>query len=387
MALHVHVTDSSTQKHAHVAGLNDPEYRHGLIVATEPLRQYENQGKIFLNPQFGINMNIAAGVVGGTPVVAYSENVEWVGSNISGIGFVFNSGPSGGVTPLDGSGIEDSGSLMIDAVASTNNNIMQLTSPSDVDLSDYVSISGYINVASWPTTGTKEVLLSGWDAGAGAIVGGPAINLGNYITIGATGIWQKFTVPLSDLNLEGQTIDAIRITTIDIGGGDAPNYYLDLIKIEQESTSGEVSSAAYTVIPDKGTWYFVNNIRFVLAAPLAGTVSDGTMTGLAYDKILNLDALTSGILYQRLRFDEPQTSFIIRQFSDMLSIPDATYQATSDGTNTLLMVDLPFTTPLILRSENQDELRLTVLDDLSELLLFRTFVGGWKEDREVSSLD
>ena len=234
------------------------------------------------------------------------------------------------------------------------------------------ALTGWIYLSSWDDRGTKEIELELWStAQIGVTVG-----LSNYIDITDVEAWQKFSLSIEDFDAIGQSITSIRVTTVDILAGQPPDYYLDDIRFEETG-----SPIRYTVLPQKGTWFYVDRLRITMADNVASTVADGTMPGLSYNAFLGVSALTNGLLYQRVQAGEIELSNIARQLSDYLRFPQATVQSVSDGTNTMILIDMPFAYPEILKAEDDDELRITVQDNLSGLLLFETTVSGRVEQR------
>ena len=372
MGIETYITDPKNHDNASVI----PIYNgyNGLIVATEPLRKFENQGKIFFNPIYGIDMNIGT-------TIAYTENVYDGGDNT----YWTASAITGAKWTLSSTDQQHNGAFSLKYDNGNINDTLEFTKGSNLDLTNYGTLSFWIYVdLNW--TAGDSIEIYGWDTTGGTQVGS-RVNIENHFAWNVFKTWHRVNISLDDMNISGATIDAIRI---EIAAKDvqSPTIYIDEIQItgsDEEAGSGE-----FTIEPDAGTWFYVDNIRFVLADDISGrvpidTVPDPdeypTMKGLSYDKLLGLDSLDNGIVYQRLRYGDIQTTFTVRQLSDILSTPKVSYQTISDGTNTMLTIDMPFTAPVILRAEEQDKLKIIISDNLSGLLLFRVFVGGWKEIR------
>lgn len=371
MGIESYITDPSCHRKAHISTLDDKDSRNGLIVATDPLRKYVNQGKIFLSSTYGIDMNIGITIDYTEDVHDGEDSVYWTASVISGAKWTTNS--------------TDQAHAGTQSIKYDNGNIgdiLQILNSSILDLASYDTLSLWIYVSSnWDSGDSIEIY--GWDSSAGTIVGN-SIKLENYFSWFSFNTWHKVSVPIEDMGLTNLTLDAIRIEIIN-KDVQSPTMYID--DIQFTGISGQAGSGIFSITPDLSTWYHVNSIRFVLAdditgiTTVAGNTENATMPNLSYNKLLGLNSLDNGIVYQRLTYGEIQSTFTLHHLSDMLSTPGTTFQATSDGTNTLLIVELPFTQPLILRAEERDELRIIINDNLSGLLLFRTYASGWKENR------
>jgi len=268
----------------------------------------------------------------------------------------------------------------IDATTTTNNDIAQLTRGAGaIDLSAYVSITGWIYITAWPGTGTKSVNFKGWNTGTGLIVG-LEVNLGSYINTASLNVWQQFSIPLTDMNLQASSIDAFRITTVDLGPGAPPDYFLDLIVIEQAGAGG--GPFQYDISLEKGALFYANSLKISMARPYDTTEANGTMPGLGYDDLLGA-TLTSGLLFQIIKDKKITLSASIMNFADMIYLPgydlkDMMY----DGTNTFVTIEIKFDVPYILDRREEDGMRFVVQDDLSSFVFFRAVLGGKVEHIE-----
>jgi hypothetical protein len=184
-----------------------------------------------------------------------------------------------------------------------------------------------------------------------------------------------------DIGIAGTTtVDAIRMTTIDTGTGISPNYYIDYIQFEEQGTA---DPTIFTIRPEPGTWYYIYKLTWSLADALNISLVNGTATGLSYDKLLGVTNLSNGIVYQRVEDGEVVQSNSIHNFGDIVTGPDAELKVvTCDGTNTFIKITSTFEEPIVLKSENDDKLRIIISDDLSSLLLFRGRVSGKEWRRE-----
>lgn len=343
------IIDPGTGKQAAV---DDNGEENALVVATRPLKSYATKVMFATNPDYGYNMNVALGFTG-TPVPIHNgiDNAYWTAAASSGT-WVFNSAAQA-----------HTGTKSIDATATVNNDTAQIAKGAAQDLTNYVAITGWTYLSLWDNRGTKEIQMYGWDIGTSTLVG-VVINLKDYISIGVIDSWQKFTVPLEDLELVGKTIDAIRIKTVDVGSGVAPDYYLDDIQIEDN-----VMPEEFSILPEANTWLHINDLNIFLVDAYAATLADATMPYLSYNKFLGLASLTNGISYQGRIGGKIRFAFPFRNISDLLMFPRTKIEIYgSDGTNTFLKLFMDLKYPITLQAENNDKLSFTVSDDLSGLL-------------------
>ena len=108
------------------------------------------------------------------------------------------------------------------------------------------------------------------------------------------------------------------------------------------------------------------------------------MPNLSYNKFLGMDAIVEGLKFEIYRDDElvTGTSLQVASLGAMLALPDARItNAIADGTNTLISVERKLSVPLILKAEEGDELRVTLNDNFSVLLMMKFSVMGYKETR------
>lgn len=117
------------------------------------------------------------------------------------------------------------GTQSLDFSGSENGDIAQFSKDAYIDLTEYDNFSGWIYITSWGTG--DNIQFYGWDTNADSIVGN-LINLSDYVVEANLNTWQQFSIPLTDMGLNGQTIDAIRIQMVGAGfGGFDPTGFLD----------------------------------------------------------------------------------------------------------------------------------------------------------------
>lgn len=371
MGLQSYITDSKNSKKTNVVTHNDKNSSNALVVASHPLKTYENSIVFFTNSTYGTNMNIAPSV-GLSPEIIYQENTEWSTSAISGSWNFSNND----ISPY-------AGTACIDATATINGSVAQFSKGDYIVLENYISITGYIYFTSWNDSGTdKGVSIYGWDTINGNIVGS-LVDITDYVSPSNLNVWHKFTIPLLDMSLYGQSINSIRISTVDIGPGLPPDYYLDNLQIEQSLTSTIISSE-FSIEPSLETWIYVENINlFIADNDYDSTLADSTIPKIPYDSLLGVASLSSGIVYRRIQDGTVEFSYNIKQLSDILSIPTASLSSygSAGTTNTWLLINITLTEPIILKAENEDKLSIEINDDLSGLDILSISAGCKVEKR------
>ena len=343
------ITDPLTGNSSEVVKKNgDPA---GLVTYSRPLNTLDSSVRFATNDNFGFNLNQNASF-SGTPLGVHNgtDNVYWTGSAISG-SWIFDST----VQAKDGT-------KSINATNTTNNN-EALLSTSNTDLSNYTAVTGWIYITDWSDRGTlKEVEMEFRNSGT---VTGTFINLSTYINEFDLDVWQKFTIPLTDFGAATSTVNELVIRTRDIGGGPPPDYFLDVIQLEETGTP-----IIYEIKPE-AQYGFIDTLGWVIANSVPSTVTNGTLLGLAYDNLLGV-TLTNGVTVQSIRNGEEKFSANIKNLGDVLQSPGQEIVShMSDGTNTFIKMEIQFKEMLPFNKATDDSFRIIIADDLSGLLTLR----------------
>ena len=364
MPIKSNITDPRDGKTAFVNNANGLE-ENSLVVATRELKTYENKIKSFTNLTYGAEMNVNVSY-GGTPDKIHNgvDDALWTALAISGTWDFASATQS------------HAGSASIDGTSTVDNNTANFAKGGELTLANYTAVTGWIYLTLWDDRGTKQINIYGWDADTGTQQGN-ALNIADYININTLNSWQKFSIALGDFGIGAATIDSFRITTVDLGPGVAPDYYIDDLQVEETG-----SPAKFVIQPEKGTWMHVKSIHVMMADAYAGTLADATMPNIPYNSLLGVAALSTGITYRRRNGGVIVNSASIKQFSDLMFFSNSQVTGCgSDGTNTWVVVNITFSDSIILKSEEEDEMSLTINDDMSGLLLFRVGVGSKIEYR------
>jgi len=386
MGIDSYITDPKNHNNAHVVQENkdttniDRINKNALVTATHPLKIYENSIKFYTSHRYGIDMNIGT-------TISVTENINDGGDNTYWAASIIQDPKNKWTLESTEQNHTDPGSKSIKYDDGDNNDAIQIAKGSDIVLTDYNNLIIWIYVDKEWKAG-DNITVNGWDTGTGVMVGNKAA-LEDYFPWYVFDIWQKISIPLTDMGLTGQTIDSIRIQ-IDDNEGKQPKFYLDDIALE--GTEEEAGDETFIVEPETGTWLHCYNQTLIIAADYDMTVKgldDGTenTTGLAlsYDNVLGVDLITPGysIVYQRVNNGKISQSIVLKQLSDILQFPHTEIQnPIYDGKNTLITIYTKFTEPLILRHEDDDRLQYTINGNLSGLLLLRSSIGCKIEQRQ-----
>ena len=331
----------------------------GLITYTESLREYDTLFAPLINDDYGQALNQAVSF-GGAPEVVHvgtGDGTHWTGTNEVGNMGDFNSGARA-----------NSGTVSIKISNPVSGETIQFDKGSDVTVTAYTAITMFANIDRRWNNGDLLTLYC-WDTG-GAIQIGASISLGDYLDTGLNDVWQKATIPFSDLGLSTTDFDAIRIVGTR-NGSNAMDVYLDDIQLEE--TGDAIQFRTHT---PKRTKYLIDTLRFTLTDAYAGTVTDGTMKGLSYNQLLGVSKLANGILLQRIDKGKPTFSIPFRQLLDFTKIGFKVVEHYSDGTNTTIAIEQHFPHPLVVTGGDIGYLSLTISDDLTGLIDFTCACRG-----------
>ena len=331
----------------------------GVQVYTSDINPLGFQSAFFTNETYGSELNQDA-TVGGTPDIVHNgtDSVEWTGSSIVG------------TWDFASTTVAHSGTKSIDATATVNNDVAQFAKGSNLTIANYVSLTGWIYITSFPTSGTKHINIYGWDTGTAAQVSA-TLNIDDYVDTTILGTWQKFSIPFADFAFTSTTLDAVRIRTVDIGGGQAPNYYLD--DIEFEETGGPI---IFSVGPERGEIWRITHLTYTLVDAYAGTVTNGTMQSIPYDGFLAVPKLVTGSNIRRIQYGEARFTATFKNMIDYIVTPaPKTITSGSDGINTWVRLEAEFPHPIIFDGTKGDKYEFVVNDDLSGLILYKGSVS------------
>ena len=353
-----------------VAVNTDPGEDTGLVVATRPHKTFVPRTVFFSNETYGREM-AQDGAFGGAGLLVHdgTDNADW--SSFSQVGTAKWTEDSTDRF-FDGSKSIKSDNAAVGSYAQFINS----TGPgTDVDISSYVAITMWINVDKDWAAGDSVIIY----AFLNGVLEGNLVALEDYFDFSMHDQWHFINIPLADMGLSSSSIDALRISQAAKECGKSPTFYIDLLRIEKTG-----APIIFTVKPNISCWYHIKSYQTLFADVVTADNADSTMLQLSYNKILDMTP-TEGYVYSRYRHGKliPGTSWQITNLADFLSIPNSTItNAVSDGTNTMITISGEQPDNLILKSEFEDEIRITIRDDFSALLLFRASIMGYEETRQ-----
>ena len=337
--------------------------RNGLIVSTRPYNYYTYKTYQFTNDTYGDSLNIAR--ILGTPENVHNgiDSVYWTGSSISGTAPTFNS---------TAQAYDGTHSILWDDP--TQSSIFQLAKGSDLDLTDYLYLTMWIYISSnWDSSDSVSVY--GYNAG----IIGNKVYLQNYCAYTTYGVWQKITIPLTDMGLATQSIAAFRVQMEVRGVPKSPTFYLDVMQVQSRGTA---ALGDFAIHSEQDTWFFLKELNFTLV-----DVYNGASGNLNYNKILNLTQLDSGINVIIKRREEIRYQIIFKNIIEFMNYGGRIKEMRYDGASqTFLVLSLEFNEPILLQNEYQDTCVISITDDLSGLTYFKVLAIGSEEHKTDSEL-
>jgi len=356
----------SSPKNDLIADIDNGDEKNALVVATRPLKELGPAPIPFLNSTFGVEMAQNA-AFGGTPDKVHDglDTTLYTGSNVSGNKVSFDSTDQA-----------NNGTKSVKVNKPGLGDVWQFDKGSDLTLSSFTAITMFVYIDNnWGADDSVEVF--GFDTGTGLQVG-TSVMLEEFFDETTFGTWHKLAIPLTDMNLTTGTIDALRMEYT-VKDGVAPLFYIDDIQFEQTG-----NPIKYTVAPPKGFWLRFHTIDITIVDALAGTVTDGTMPALAYNKILNEPALATGFVSAVKIGGLSITTFAVKTLQDFVTVPGQDLiSAVSDGTNTMIKIRGSFPSPILFKSEDGDEASITISDDLTGLISVKMGATVTLEDRSL----
>jgi len=339
----------------------------GLVTYNTPYYNERARFAFATDASGSVNLNINGSTTGGTPDRIHDgiDSVLWTGSNFSGSNFTFNSTTQA-----------QSGTQSINATSTVHNDEAELLRGSAINHSDYTALTGWIYIESWPSSGTKDVRFKFKLAGVDV---SNVMNLQDYVNIGNQNVWQTFTIPLNVFSLSGTQIDSLHITTIDIGGGQAPNYHLDELVLTSSAAAGNPET--FTIKPVEDEIMYLYGVEFDFAFPYApiatvsGATENFTTPKLSFDQFCHLSQLVNGVTIRLIQNNITTFSGNIKSNYHLLSLPNTKLTSfMADETNTFIKAETDFSGVLELDARTNDRIEFTINDNLSALLAFQISV-------------
>lgn len=368
MSLITYITDALSNLKARVDNASGVE-EGALIVATRPLKEFNNRPFYFVTSEGSKDMNVAV-TFGGVPVQIHdgTDSVLWTGSSIVGASFTFDSAAQNHT-------VAGAKSIEIDNAAVDD--VLQLAKGADLDCNSYSAITLWIYVdKDWIPGDSIE--LYGWDTDTNSQVGAE-IKLEEHFDYSILDEWQKVAIGLDDMGAlaTSTTLDALRIRIVSKAGIKSPKFYIDDFQFEE---TGE--PVDFVVEPKKGTWLYLTAFDVTMVDAYVSTLADNSMPKIPYAGFLGVSALTIGLQAKRTQLDTVMFSATFKNLIDFMGLPNTKIVGYGyDGTDTWVKTSQRMAIPLILKSENGDKFTYSVRDDLSGLKKFWISVACYEEDR------
>lgn len=244
-----------------------------------------------------------------------------------------------------------------------NGDTAAFTNASQLTVTDYSGLRGYIYITSWPNSGNKNVRVQLFNQGASI---GDSVNLSVYVDTTVQDSWQLFDIPITDFGVTTPLFDAVYITMVDSGAGSAPSGYLDDVALVSAGTGGQ---REFTLRPPVDQTWVVTRMKWTAVA---------TSSALKYNEWFGIPELTNGYSVSFRTKGRSQLNFSARNFFEMAQYPNVTLSIIS-GTNSIFEVyfDIPAEQQVLIGSLEQ-EIVLSVRDDLSSMLEFRATMQGYQ---------
>lgn len=362
MGIKAYLTDVATGIKARLDN-RDGDEQNSLIVATRPLKTFNNQPFYFLTAAGSKDMNVEI-VFTGTPDKIHNglDSVLWTASGLIGAArWDFNSTTQA-----------YAGTHSIDTTGNVGGDLMQFDRGANIDLSNYSTITGWVYVTAFSAGARVDIY--GWNTGTGLQVGN-TINAVDYTDLQLLNVWQKFAIPLSDLGLEASTIDALRMRIVK--GVYNPDFYLDELQIEEVGTPLD-----FLIRPRAGTWLYITAFNILCVDAYSTTLADNSMPKIPYAGFFGVPSLSVGLQVRRIQNGKILFSAIFRDLIDFLGLADMKVLGYgSDGTDSWIKLGQKLACPVILKAESDDKFIYTVRDNLSGLKKFWISVSCYEEIR------
>lgn len=341
-------------------------YNNALKVATLDYYVYSNFIKYFSNDEYGIDMAVNGYSGGGELIHDGGDTAAWTGSNITGTSFDFASTAN----PY-------SGTYNIRAATIATGSINQVKRATNIGLISYSTISGHMYISTYNPSSVLN--LYAYNTSTGTQIGS-AVDVYNYVNTGVLGVYQPFTIPLTDMSLNTQTIDSFRFQT---AGGANQNFDLDDITLTLAASGSPVS---FTYAPEPSEVLVCEKIWMTIIDDYDGITGQNGMMKLEYNKFLG-ETLDNGWLMSRYVDGEIYNSFTVRNIGELLSFAGVKIEHYfSDGINTMITVSFPFFEPIVLNHIN-DKMVVSINDNLTGLIKFTMSVSAKKYIGETGGIE
>ena len=327
---------------------------NALKVATVVYAPMEPAAKFFQHPLYGIDMNRNFSDTPAEIIHNGTDSSAWTGTQIVGTSMVF-----------DDTNNPDTGSKNISVTSSSNGDIALFDRGSDITITNQVTLQGRIYITTINDVINSEVMFTAYDIGLLSTVGNE-VSVYDYVDISILGVYQTFNIPITDLGIQGLTLDAFQMRLVKNG------QTFDLDNIQFTETGVAIGTTTFELVPDKGTDLNIDGFIINMADAYAGTVANGTMPSLRYDGFIGVDTLSNPMIFQVHNNEDISFIATFSQLMDFMQFGSPEIRiAASDGVNTWFTLYIGLKTPMILRHGLNQKITLTLSDNLADLLFFR----------------
>jgi len=234
-------------------------------------------------------------------------------------------------------------------------------------MSSYTSVTGKITLTLFDAANNAVLLSLLKD---GSLVGSPVL-INSFINPGDPNE-QGFIIPLSLMGITNQTVNGFRLQLLRSGGA-KPDLAFDDLAIEPQGSGAQI---IFSAAPRPGQKFFATELSLSFADNSLTTLTDGTLQGLDYTKLLGVATLANGVIFQRIQNEIPQIAVSIRQLSDILVPGGRLIDSMDLNGNTFIHTRVKFQASVLLDGDKNDRFILIINDDLTGLDLFIGFLRG-----------
>jgi len=241
------------------------------------------------------------------------------------------------------------------------------------DMSYFTAFTGKVDLDTYTDANTNIVVSFTLN---GVLVGN-TVNLDDYIDTGDF-TEQSFVIPKADLGLTTQTVNGLTIQIARVGGA-KPTFKLDDLHLEASGTP-----ATFEIILKEEDKFHIHELVFAYKdnidsiQTVTGATENVTNTSLDPDTILGLASLSNGFNITREKAGDTLFSATIHNFGEHIAAgaQAAEVFTAPDGSSTMAILRVVFADPMILTGASDDNLSITINDDMSGLERFTCAARG-----------
>lgn len=353
MALKVKIVDGydNVQGKIHTPSQGYYEEMPGQVVYTHPLESGTQILRPFANDTFGLEQAINGSGAGTLTTV-----------HDGGDSSAFTASAVVGTWDFASATQANTGTASIDATGTRNGDIASFTN-STLNVGDYEAFRGFIFIESWPSSGSKNFSFQLYSGGAP--IGSP-VNLNVYVDTNNLSNWQLFEIPMQDFGITDPTFDAVWLTVLDSGRGNAPAAYFDDLSFVGAATGG---GAVYSIAPPADETWVIRKMKWTAVGPAS----------TKWDEFFGITELTNGYQLAFLNKGATVQSFTAHNLFEMMEYPTVTTNVLDGVSTNIFEVIFTFENKdLVLQGALEQSIECRIRDDLSGITKLRAFAEGYK---------